>query len=496
MDNSRFSTLAWVLVAVLLLGFFTIDFKSKEASIVPLPDFNTTTNVPESSKQNAPSLQDFNDAIVNIADQTSPTVVTVTVTQTVEAPQNPLAQFFGGRDMEPEQYKRRGLGSGVIVSKGGYILTNHHVIANADEVEVELYNDQRYDAKIVGSDPQTDIAVLKVDAPDLNVIELGNSEQLRVGEMVLAIGSPLDVGLAHSVSMGIVSAKNRSIGILKEKAGYENFIQTDAAINPGNSGGALVNMEGELVGINSAIASRSGGNDGIGFAVPINIAKRVMKSIIEHGHVVRGYLGITFGGEVDATMAEALGLDKAQGVIVGGVKEGGPADEAGLQEGDVIQSLNGEPIEGWGLFRTAIGTSAPGTEVTMTINRDGETKTLNVTLGNMPEKLAYNQNQPSNDTSLDEKVGFRVRNLTPEIAQELNLDASQDGVVVSEVARGSAAQRQGLQKYDVITEVDRKPVESVEDFKSIMNDLVQQKDKVVLLKVLRGGIMQYIAFEL
>ncbi|MCW9707107.1 Do family serine endopeptidase [Fodinibius salsisoli] len=495
MKRFRLTHLLGIVAAVVLLGFLTVDFDSKQASVLPTPDFTATTEVPKSEQKASPTLQDFNDAIVNIADQTNPTVVTVSVKKTVEARQNPLSRFFGNPRAEPREYQREGLGSGVIVAKEGYILTNHHVVNDADEVEVKLYNDQKYTAEVVGADPRTDIAVLKIDAPDLNVIPLGNSEKLRVGEMVLAIGSPLQAGLAHSVSMGIVSAKDRTIGILRDQAGYENFIQTDAAINPGNSGGALVDMDGELVGINSAIASRSGGNDGIGFAVPIDIAKRIMTSIIENGRVVRGFLGISHGGDVDATMAKALGLDKAHGVIVGSVQEDGPAEEAGIQEDDVIQSINGEPIKSWYAFRTKIGTSAPGTEIDFTINRDGETKEITVTLGEEPSEVAGTQ-QTRPDKSLDDRVGFKVRDLNPEIAQQLRLDAGQQGVVVTQVASGSSAQEQGLQQYDVITEINREPITNVSDFRSAINEAADSEDGVVLLRVIRQGNSQLVAFEL
>lgn len=496
MKNVKYSNVLWILAAVLLLGFYTLDLESEEATVFTMPDFSSTTEVPQSNSQNAPTLKDFNDAIVNIADQTKPTVVTVRVTKTVER-QNPFARFFGNPQGEPEQYQRQGLGSGVIVSQDGYILTNNHVVANADEVEVTFYDDTRITAEVVGTDPQTDIAVLKVDTEDLNVIELGNSEQIRVGEMVLAIGSPLGAELAHSVSMGIVSAKDRHVGILREQRGYEKFIQTDAAINPGNSGGALVNMDGELVGINTAIASRSGGNDGIGFAVPINIAKSVMQSIIEHGHVTRGYLGISMGGEVDATMAKALGLDQPYGVIVGSVEEDGPAEEAGLREDDVIQAIDGEPIRNWGAFRTTIGTSSPGDEIELTINRDGDTRDITVTLGEMPEEMMANQNRPTDRESMDDQLGFSVRGLTADIARQLQLDPGQQGVVVTEVTEGSNAQRQGLRRGDVIVEVGRNnPVTSVAEFKAAINEIAEEEDEVVLLRILRQGNKQYIAFEL
>lgn len=505
MKRVRSSYVLWAFMAVLVIGFYTVDLQSQQASIFSLPDFPSSSDskpkVQTESTETPPTqtIAKLNNAIVNIADKTKSAVVTVSVTQTVQAPQSPLSRFFGDPRERPEQYERRGQGSGVIVSEKGYILTNNHVVENASEVEVQLYNDKRYDAKVIGTDPLTDIAVLKIDAKNLNVIKLGNSEQLRVGEMVLAIGSPLQKSLAHSVSMGIVSAKGRSIGIIEQGAGYENFIQTDAAINPGNSGGALVNMDGELVGINTAIASRSGGSDGIGFAIPINIAKGVMESIIKNGQVVRGYLGIQLGGQVDATMAKALGLDKAYGIIVGKVPEGGPAAKAGVKADDIIQTINGEPVRSWSSLRTSIGTSTPGTEVKLGVIRDGEKKTITVTLGKQPEDMMGSVLQDqSPEPNMEKQLGFKVQNLTADIAQELGLRPGQDGVIIAEISRSSNAYRQGLRRGLIITEVDRKEVQNIEDFNRIMGGLIEEGKDVALVRALnpRSGTSQLLAFEL
>ncbi|MDZ7658323.1 Do family serine endopeptidase [Fodinibius sp.] len=501
MEKIRSSNLLWAFVAVLVVGFYTVDLQTNNASVLSLPGFSSDEKVEQSEKPPSKTIGELNDAIVDIADKTKQAVVTVKVTQTVEARPNPLSQFFGNPRQQPQEYQRRGQGSGVIVSDKGYILTNNHVVENASEVEVQLLNDKRYDAKVIGTDPLTDIAVLKIDAQelnDLNVVKLGNSEKLRVGEMVLAIGSPLQASLAHSVSMGIVSAKGRSIGIIEQGAGYENFIQTDAAINPGNSGGALVDMDGELIGINTAIASRSGGSDGIGFAVPIDIAKNVMKSIIENGSVVRGYLGIQMGGEVDATMAKALGLDEAYGIIVGSVPEDGPAAEAGLQADDIIQTINGEPVRSWGSLRTSIGTSPPGTEVELGIIRDGDKQTITVTLGQQPEDMMTAM-QPGNSSEpdIEKKLGFKVEELTPRIAQELELSENQDGVVVTQISRQSEAYQQGLRRGFVITEVDRQEISNVREFNRAMSQLVEGGKDVALLRVTTpGGNSQLVAFEL
>jgi serine protease Do len=497
MKRVRSSYVLWAFAAVLVVGLFSVDLQSNQASMFSLPSFSVEKDVEQSKAAPNATIADLNNAMVDIADKAKSTVVTVSVTKTVEARQNPLSRFFGNPRQQPEEYERRGQGSGVIVSDEGYILTNNHVVENASDVEVQLYNDKKYDAEVIGTDPLTDIAVLKIDNSEVNVIKLGNSENLRVGEMVMAIGSPLQSNLAHSVSMGIVSAKGRSIGIIERGAGYENFIQTDAAINPGNSGGALVNMDGELIGINTAIASRSGGSDGIGFAVPIDIAENVMKSIIENGRVVRGYLGIQMDGEVDNSMAKALGLDEAYGIIVASVPEDGPAAEAGLQAEDIIQTINGEPVRSWTSLRTKIGTSSPGTKVELGIVRDGDKQTVTVTLGEQPEEMAMaSQGEQPSERDMEEQLGFRVQNLTADIARELGLDPSQDGVVVGQISQSSNAYRQGLRRGSVITEVDRQDVSNIDDFNRIMGSLIEEEKEVALLRIINGQSSQLMAFEL
>lgn len=501
MEKIRSSNLLWIFVAVFIVGFYTVDLPTEKASVLSSSGspFDVDEKAEKSEPPSSKTIAELNNAIVHIADNAKRTVVTVKVTQKIEAQLDPFSRFFGPPLQQPREFERRGHGSGVIVSKDGYILTNNHVVEDANKIEVTLYNDESYDAEIVGTDPLTDIAVLKIDDDnaDLDVIKLGNSKKLRVGEMVLAIGSPLEANLAHSVSLGIVSAKGRSIGILQQSGGYENFIQTDAAINPGNSGGPLINMDGELVGVNSAIATRSGGSDGIGFAVPVDIAKRVMKSIIENGRVVRGYLGITNGGEVDGTMARALDLDKPYGVIVGSVEEGGPADKAGLKKDDIIHTINGEPIKSWNSFRTKIATSSPGTEVELGISRKGSEKTVTVTLGELDPELAQNPQQKDRTENLQKRLGFSVDELTPRIIEELDLSQNQEGVVVTQISRSSEAYEQGLRRGHVITEVDRQPVKNVREFNNAIMNLVDEGKNIVLLRVVNpGGPSQLIAFEL
>lgn len=498
MKHKSKSLLGILVLALLLVGFYSADFNTTgqdQASVISFPDFDTEVQAAEQQPIN--NLSDLNDAVVNIAEKSKPAVVTIFTKQTVEAPQNPLFRFFEGPQGGGER-EVSGLGSGVIVSEDGYILTNNHVVEGAEEITVGTYDGNQIDAEVVGTDPMTDIAVVKIDAENLPTIDFADSDKLRVGEFVMAIGSPFGDNFAHSVSFGIVSGKGRTVGILERMAGYENFIQTDAAINPGNSGGALINLDGQLVGINTAIASRSGGNQGVGFAIPTNLAQNIMNQLIETGEVQRGYLGIT-GGEIDRTMAQALGLEKPQGVIVGGVQQDSPANEAGLREGDVIKSVNGQQIEGWASFRTEIASMQPGDEVDLGVIRDGDEQNITVTLGELPDSATASSGrsqQNNNDRDLQQSLGFNVQDLTPRIAEELELSPDQNGVVVTGISRRSSAYQEGLREGDVITSVAKQQVEDVGDFNEIMSELVQEEDQVVLMRILRQGNGLFIAFEL
>ncbi|WP_421773971.1 Do family serine endopeptidase [Gracilimonas sp.] len=480
---------------VVLLGFnLAIDSTS-----VTLSDSAINDKAESSEEKPAASLKDFNDAIVDIAERTNPSVVTITTKRVEEVRVvNPFSQFFGNPrgDGETRERVQRGLGSGVIVSDEGYILTNNHVIEQADEIQVRLFDGNQVDAELIGTDPQTDIAVLKIDVDNPPAVQMGNSDELKVGSFVLAIGSPLSENLAHTVSFGIVSAKGRNIGLIQNRqeqwVGYEDFIQTDAAINPGNSGGALIDINGELVGINSAIASRSGGNDGIGFTIPINLAKRIMNDLIDDGEVSRGYLGMYMSGEVDQTMARGLGLGDIRGIMVGRVEKDGPADKAGLQEKDIIVSLNGEKVKDWASFRTRIAAFKPGDEIALGIIRDEENMTLDVTLGIRPQEQTASV-APQNKEEMDERLGFTVRELTSEIRRQLNIENETEGVVVLEVREGSNAYERGLRSQDIITEVGRTSIDSASDF---YEELEELESDVVLLTVKRNDLEQYIAFEI
>lgn len=489
--NTTVRNIFGVAAAILVLLGFNLATDSSSVTLS-----NADNDAIESAEnRSVSSLQDFNDAIVDIAENTNPSVVTITTKRTQEVRVvNPFAQFFGnpGDQGETRERTQRGLGSGVIVSEDGYILTNNHVIADTDEITVRMFNGNEVNAELVGTDPQTDIAVLKIDMDDLPAVEMGNSDDLKVGSLVLAIGSPLSEDLAHTVSFGIVSARGRSLNTLTM---YGDYIQTDAAINPGNSGGALIDVNGNLVGINSAIASRSGGNDGIGFAIPVNLAKRIMTDLIEDGEVSRGYLGMYTGGEVDQTMARALGLDNVRGVIVGRVEEGGPADKAGLHQQDVIVSLNGEQIRNWDAFRTAIASKKPGEKIELGVIRDNEEVELTVPLGERPENEVASAD-PAQMESMQERLGFTVTGLDESIREQLQLDADTDGVVVRNISEGSAAYERGLRRGDVITRVKRKAVTNSSEFYEEVESAMEAGDEVLLLTVLRNDIEQFVAFEL
>lgn len=494
MNRLTQSIIAAVAIITLLVGMQIST--SQDTNQTTDYSFPTNGDTSAESAENIPirTLADFNNAIVNIADRTNPTVVTITTEMTVrQQVRSPFEFFFNNPGNQQRERQVSGLGSGVIVDSGeGYIITNNHVIENADEITVRLYSGDEYSAEVVGADPGSDIAVLKVDVEDLPAIPLGDSERIRVGEMVLAIGSPLQSDFAHTVSQGIVSASGRSsLGLNL----YENYIQTDAAINPGNSGGALINLDGELIGINTAIASRSGGSQGIGFAIPINMVKSVMEDLIEDGRVARGYLGIGLGGEVDRTMARALDMESPRGFIIGNVEEGGPADEAGLKSGDVVVELNGEPVRNFYDFRIAIANSSPGTEVELGIFREGEEMSFTVELGELDAQEVPGVD-PQMEEEMSESLGFDVNNLTDNIRQQLRLESGITGVVVAEIQQGSRAYRQGLRQGDVIMQIGNQSIENESQFYSVMSQYLESGDDALLMRIYRQGRNMFVAIEL
>ena len=430
-----------------------------------------------------------------IVKKVAPSVVNIYSTRFVkERPmQNPLMndpffrQFFGnppqGDDRERTR-KEQSLGSGVIVSPDGYILTANHVVADADEVKVSIADGKtEYTAKVIGKDRATDIAVLKIQAANLPAVTLADSDQLEVGDVVLALGNPFGVG--QTVTSGIISALGRSgFGF----NGYENFIQTDAAINPGNSGGALVDAEGRLVGINTAIISRSGGNQGIGFAVPINMARNVLERLVSGGKIERGYLGI-IQQDIDAGLAKQFNLPDQNGALVGDVIPDAPAAKAGLKSGDVILSVNGKPIADAHSLQLTVSQCAPGSAATIKFIRNGVNKTFVITLGELPgvSSGSNDQNNPETGSSkADALDGVTVADLDPQIRSLLRVPASVQGAIVTDVDSESNSADAGLQRNDLIVEINRQPVTGSDDAVRLCK---AAKDDQILVKVWRrlGG---------
>ena len=371
----------------------------------------------------------------------------------------------------------------MIVTSDGYVLTNNHVVDGAKTVTVTLPDKREFKGKIVGSDPKTDIAVIKIDGSNLPTIAWGDSSRLQVGEYVLAVGNPF--GLNSTVTLGIVSALGRGkMGITQ----YEDFIQTDAAINPGNSGGALVNTKGELIGINTAIFSQSGGYQGVGFAVPTSMSKPIYESLIKTGKVVRGYLGIGIQ-DLNQDLAKSFDLKGSNGAIVTDLKEDGPAEKAGLKQGDVITSFQGTPVEDAVALQRAVTRSTVGGKATLKVMRDGHEKDLSVTIGELPDNP---QVAKADSESLDQPLaGLAVQELDRETAQELGFKGKPQGVVVTSVAPDSEAERAGLMPGDVIREINRKPVASMKDYDRVASDL--KKGQNVLVLINRQGASLYLS---
>jgi len=452
-------------------------------------------NPPASLKLADPNEGPSRTGFAPVVKKVLPTVVNISSTKVVKTPtefqgQMPdndlFRQFFGGNmpqmPQTPREQRERGLGSGVIVSPNGYILTNNHVVDGASDVKVTLSDKREYKARVVGADPKVDIAVLKIDASDLPAIVVGDSSKIQIGDYALAVGNPFGVG--KTVTMGIVSATGRSnLGI----EAYEDFIQTDAPINPGNSGGALINDRGDLIGINTAIiAHGSEGNQGIGFAVPVNLARTVMDEIVKNGKVTRAYLGIV-PQDVTPAIAKAFSVKEFTGALVGDVSANSPAQKSGLQNGDIILELNGKPVEDANSLRMNISMMTPGSTVHLKVLRSGSERDMTVTLGELPvEQAGVEKNSPDSHSELS---GISVQNLDSSLARQLRVPADTAGVVVTKVDPSSAASDAGLQRGDVIQEVNRKPVHNTSDFEAAMRN---SKDQTLLL-VNRQGNTMYVA---
>ena len=459
--------------------------------LAPSRAVNLLGDAGNSEVRTSAGLPDF----VSLAKKMRPVVVNISTTQVSEgrgaSPEfgNPFGEedpfndfwrrFFGGPVPRGPQ-RQRSLGSGFIIDGDGSILTNNHVVENASKIVVKLSDDQEYEAKVVGRDQKTDIAIIRIEGkPNLSAASLGDSDKLEVGEWVVAIGNPF--GLDSTVTSGIVSAKGRHIG----QGPYDNFIQTDASINPGNSGGPLINLRGEVIGINTAIFSRTGGNIGIGFAIPVNLVKELLPQLRGKGKVTRGYLGVLIQ-KVTPELAESLGMEKSQGALVANVSKDGPADKSGVKVGDVIVEFDGKEIKDSGDLPIIVARTPIDKKVRMKVLRDKKELTLNVAVGELKDEEVV--------ASAPEKgeMGLTVQRLTPQIAESLGLEKA-EGIVVSAVEPGSAADEAGIRRGDVIVEIDRKPIRNLEEYKKSIGTI--RKGKGVLFLVRRGESTLFLALR-
>jgi Do/DeqQ family serine protease len=429
-------------------------------------------------------------------DRVAPAVVTIRASRRVRAPQqfpffdDPFfRQFFGGGMPRGGQTQvERALGSGVIVRADGHILTNHHVVDGAEDIKVDLATRSSYSAKLVGSDAPSDLAVLKISAGGLPVLELGDSDKVRVGDVCLAVGNPLALG--ESVTAGIVSAKGRATGL--SDGSFQDFLQTDAPINQGNSGGALVNTRGELIGINSQILSpNGGGNIGIGFAIPSNMARNVMNQLIGRGKVDRGMLGVGIQ-QLSSELARSMGLKEVRGVLVNSVTPGGPADKAGIKTGDVILQFNGKDVNDPNELRNDVAGSAPGTDVTLTILREGNQQQVHVRTGALTAQNA--SGEAGGGPAGTPQLGLSLVPLTPGVAAQLGLPRNQQGLAVQSADPNGPAAQAGIQAGDVIVQVNRQPVRTTDDVRRALGK--PEGGPPPLFLISRGGHTLYVAVPL
>ena len=449
----------------------------------------TVKTTAETGRTHFPSFADLVDSL-------KPSVVNISTTNVFKQrgfgrnmPKSPFGEndpmeeffkrFFGGNQPQQE-YKRQGLGSGFIISKDGYVVTNNHVIEKATDIDVVLQNGDKFKAEVIGKDPKTDLAVLKFEPEEeLQAVTLGNSDNLRIGDWVIAIGNPF--GLGYTVTAGIVSAKGRSLGF----GVYDDFIQTDAPLNPGNSGGPLFNMQGDVVGVNTAIVARG---QGIGFSIPINMAEFVINQLKENGKVVRGWLGV-YVQKITPEIASSFDLEEDEGALVSDVEPGSPADQAGIKRGDVIVKFDGKNVEDITDLTTSTAVAPPGSEATLTIIEEGKTKEVTVKLGEVPtDSTAESEESDEGGDSL----GIKVRNLTAKVAKRYKIEEG-DGVVVSRVENGSIAAEAGIKQGDVIVEIDKKEVTNVGEYNSALEGIKAGGTALFLVK--RGDNTIYVAIR-
>ncbi len=485
MSSKTKTSLAFVVAAAFIAG---ILFTTLGANLF---HFGDAVGIPLSAKDSqvavSQSALELEEAFVQVAENVNPAVVQILSEKVVRNPHGnmgrnpfegtPFEDFFGGGrggNGAPEEFRSPGLGSGVIIRENGYILTNNHVVEGADELNIRLLDGSRYDAKVIGTDAYSDLAVIKIEATGLPYIAIGDSENLRPGQMVMAFGSPLSTDLGNTVTSGIISAVGR-LQSMDSQSGVQNYIQTDAAINPGNSGGPLVDLRGKLIGINTAIYTRTGGYQGIGFAIPVNTVRGVAEQLIASGKVERARLGVEFRPATESLIkAYKLPRGAAQ---VASVVDGSAAKRAGIKEGDVIVAVDGRRLTNHLQLSQLISVKRPGDKVEITVNREGQEQVINISLGRMDAAAeTASDDRPDDDegeapssggaeTRAYDELGFTVSNLTPQLRRELELPADAAGVVVQNVQAGSEAARDaGIQNGLLITEMDRKPIKNIRDF--------------------------------
>jgi serine protease Do len=469
-------TIVGIVVGLTLSSNFDIQTKG----------YSDDVNVSEEAVQ---ALTRVSDAMVKLVAAVRPSVVNISTTRTVRRQQQGpgffndpfFRRFFGDKFtrpfQQPQEEQRTSLGSGVIVDDSGYILTNNHVVQNAEEITVTLWDKREFKGEIIGTDPKTDLAVVRIETNGLKTATWGDSDALKVGELVVAVGSPY--GLSQTVTSGIVSAKGRANVRI---ADYEDFIQTDAAINPGNSGGPLINTRGEVVGINTAIFSTTGGYQGIGFSIPSNMARAVMESLIKEGKVTRGWLGVTIQ-PITKELADQFGLDNDEGSLVSDVVQGSPAEQAGLKRGDIIMEYRGKKMGNPTELRNAVASTPPGTEAKLGVVREGKKKTLIVSIGELPEDISAFLRGADNAL-----VEVQVQDITPEIRRSLGISEKVEGVVVT-----FAGEDTGLRRGDVVLEINRTPVTGVEEYGEIVSQIGAESD--ILLLVYREGGVFYMTIK-
>ena len=477
-----------ILILVFLLGGLTFFTLGKITGQGRYMSSHVTPNVPR-------QIMETGRAFSDIVNTVSPSIVNISTTKLVRKDtgpffNDPFFDFFSPfHDFgAPKKWKERSLGSGVIVSPDGYIVTNNHVVEKSDEIKVTLFDRRVLKGRIVGADPKTDIAIIRIDAGNLPVLAWGDSDKLQVGEFVLAIGSPY--GLSNTVTMGIISAVGRAnVGI----ADYEDFIQTDAAINPGNSGGPLVNITGELIGINTAIFSRTGGYQGIGFAVPSNMVRLVMDQLIQEGKVTRGWIGVTIQ-ELTPELAQQFGLKQSKGALVSDIVKGSPAAKAGIARGDIIVGFNGKEVKDVSSLRNLVSQSKAGSSITLKILRAGKELSAEVNIVELPREVAEVVPEPVPE-EVETKVltGLAVMDLSKEIIRQLGFNREEKGVVVVRVEPGSAADDAEIKKGDIIKEINRREIDNLSTYNRVLTSL--KRNESLLLFINRGGKRFYVILK-